>query len=132
MKNWKFVSESACVSLHDCFITDVEQGEDLVFHFEGGIVVGANHPLNDTGRNRYTSTAAVILRGGRVLQGGDPDVLWGNATVLAFTFDQERRLAVMKITCCRPVGGNEWIFSCRQVDCCWDEFGGDCWHDPLT
>lgn len=71
MKSWKFQSEDwETISLHDCRISSIEQkGDNIVLSFAEGFNVERENARNPTGRHRKTGPSAVILEGGRFLEG---------------------------------------------------------------
>ena len=65
--NWKYITESDEVSLHDCIVTEWLFGEDITLNFEDGFDVCRTNPLNDTGRHKRTGESAVILKNAKFI-----------------------------------------------------------------
>lgn len=134
---YRFVTQEAQLTLHDCFITNVGFGRELILSFEQGIDILASHSLNPTHRHQTTGPAEVVLQSYELVQVrevyGAEDfspsleaLTSKRVEVLCFEFDRATRTA--QLLC-----DIDWrycvayTFSCEAVYYKWNELTGDAW-----
>ncbi|MDE7398256.1 MAG: hypothetical protein K2N06_01890 [Oscillospiraceae bacterium] len=138
--NWKYITESDEVSLHDCLVTEWVFGEDITLNFEDGFDVCRANPLNDTGRHKRTGKSAVILKGGQFVSGTlyitkteEKRLFEADFSGLEIEILELKRTADSVILECdawRTEHGDcfcELKFKCEGIVYCWNEFTDDAW-----
>lgn len=60
-KQWKVITEDDNISLHDCIISGIDFGEDIILYFEDGFYVTKDNGNNATGRHKLTGESVVVL-----------------------------------------------------------------------
>lgn len=146
--NWKYITESDEVSLHDCTVTEWVFGEDISLNFEDGFDVCRANPLNDTGRHKRTGESAVILKNAKFISAeysaytvthSDKTIEEIPATEL--TFDEIAKFAEAEILSSDYENGVftlnglagiqhgffRFFLSCDKPLYCWNEFTDDAW-----
>ena len=140
-KQWKVITEDDNISLHDCIISRIDFGNDIVLHFEDGFNVTKDNACNSTKRHKLTDESAVVLHQAKDFKGvkylKDDTAINLEKTeinkidfeILDFSFDKETGQV--------KISGRAWdeegdVFSeleakaCR-VTYCWNELIEDAW-----
>lgn len=148
--NWKYITESDEVSLHDCIVTEWLFGEDITLNFEDGFDVCRTNPLNDTGRHKRTGESAVILKNAKFISAELPaytvthsDKTTEEIPATELTFDETAKFADAEILSSDYENGvftlegmaeihhGDYFFrvllSCDKPLYCWNEFTDDAW-----
>ena len=60
-KQWKVITEDDNISRHDCIISGIDFGKDIVLYFEDGFHVTKDNANNATGRHKLTGESVVVL-----------------------------------------------------------------------
>ena len=151
---WKYKSQNIdYVSLHDHLINKILFEEhDILLIFEDGFSIQKEHPLNDTGTSKHTTSAQIILRNAAFLQGivcrenfGEPVseqerldfATLKKAFIGVEVFEFELEGGAFSIV------GNLWYtneskrlqeyvemeFSCDDVLFCWNDYSSDAWFE---
>lgn len=138
---WKCTSNIFdSVTLHDCTITRLIFGGDIICELDDGFDVFADCPQNDTGRHKRTGKAAMILQNADFLRGAlyvsDKDEMPLNKDEIAAldleVLDIKRYTDSVLLACdaWKTKYGDcycELEFSCSDVIYCWNEFTEDAW-----
>lgn len=151
--NWKYITESDEVSLHDCIVTEWIFGEDITMNFEDGFDVCKANPLNDTGRHKRTGESAVILKNAKFISAEIPaynvihfDKTTEEVLVKELTFDEIVKFSDTEILSSDYENGVftleglaevrndsrqqdffKVLLSCDKPLYCWNEFTDDAW-----
>ena len=146
--NWKYITESDEVSLHDCIVTEWVFGEDITLNFEDGFDVCRTNPLNDTGRHKRTGESAAILKNAKFISAElsaytvtHSDKTTEEIPATELTFDEIAKFADAEILSSDyengvftleglaeiPHGFFEVILFCDKPLYCWNEFTDDAW-----
>lgn len=135
---WKFTAENA-VTLHDCGISEIIFGEDVILMFDDGFDVFADCPQNGTGKNMRTGKAAVILDNARFISGEislDDEarqITADELSELELGILDFRELPDSVLLECdafrdgKDAGFCEVEFACKGVRFCWNEFTDEAW-----
>lgn len=151
--NWRYITESEEITLHDCIVTGWVFGEDIALNFEGGFDVYSDNPLNNTGRHKRTGESAVILKNAKFISAEFPaytvthsDKTTEEIPAKEVTFDEIAKFADAEILSsdyengvftleglaeiqhgfCKN-GFFRVLISCDKPLYCWNEFTDDAW-----
>lgn len=146
--DWKYITESDEVTLHDCLVTTWDFGNDVTLNFEDGFDVCASNPLNDTGRHKRTGESAVILKNASLISaeysaytvtqsdGNTAEIPAKEITLdVISTFDDAEILSsnyengVFTLNGLAEIhyGFFSIMLSCDKPLYCWNEFTDDAW-----
>ena len=137
---WKFTANGA-VSLHDCEISEIIFGEDVILMFDDGFDVFGDCPQNGTYKNMRTGKAAVILENARFISGEislDDEEKSRKITadelaeleldILDFReFPESVMLECDAFQDDKDAGFCEVEIACNGVRFCWNEFTEEAW-----
>lgn len=135
---WKYTADSA-VSLHDCGISEIIFGEDVILMLDEGFDVFGDCPQNDTGKNMRTGKAAVILENARFiscevsLDNESQQIAADELSELELEILDFRKLPDSVLLECdafrngKDAGFCEVEFACKGVRFCWNEFTEEAW-----
>lgn len=146
--DWKYITESDEVMLHDCLVTEWIFGKDITLNFEDGFDVCAANPLNDTGRHKRTGKSTVILKNASFISAEYPsytvthsDGLIEDIAAIELSFDDISKFDDAEIlssdyengvfTLKGLMGEHDdfcrILLSCDKPLYCWNEFTDDAW-----